>query len=191
MFAIGRGSSSRWTDSYPARSADRAITATMRTPARSSATVTVGVAAECHPTPHQERDPQRHCGPRVSEVVDGVREQGNGAGREDDGPLRDGRDCERHQADLDGTDALGAGLKGRIHGVGAIVAVRAKRRAESPSYAARVRVRLTCVLVRIAPHRGHGVAVSVTVISSLSDLYRQLELSVPPNASDAVRFRPR
>ena len=82
----------------------------------------VRVAAGGGPTAHSERDPQRHRGQRVGEVVHGVGEQGDRARDRDDGELRRSGDAEHDQADLDGPDACGAVARGVVDAVRVVVA---------------------------------------------------------------------
>ena len=64
--------------------------------------------------------------------MDRVREQGDRAGDDHDGGLGIGGHTEAGEADLDGPDALGAGLEGLVDRVGRIVAVRLEDGQEEP-----------------------------------------------------------
>ena len=88
------------------------------------ATEPVGVAAGGSAPAQGERDPQRDSGQRVGEVVDGVGQQRDRAGDQNDHQLRDRGGAERKQADLHRADTGGAGFQRPIDAVGGVVAVR-------------------------------------------------------------------
>ena len=117
------------------------------------AAVAVGVAAVRRPPAEDERDPQRDRGQGVGEVVDRVGQQRHRAGDDHEQCLGEGGDPERDEADLDGADALGAGLERGVDRVGGVVAVRLEEARETPrprrarGRASRVRERAVVVVV--------------------------------------------
>ena len=90
--------------------------------------VAVGVAAGGGAAAEGERDPQRHGGQRVGEVVDGVGQQRDRSGDQHDGSCSTAVTSRTDQADLQRPDALGAGLQRRVDRVGGVVAVRPQHR---------------------------------------------------------------
>lgn len=88
------------------------------------ATESVGISASGGLGAQRERDPQRHRGQRISEVVDGVGGQRNRPRHHHDHNLDERGQPENQQADLDRTDPCRSGFQGVVDAVGGVVGVR-------------------------------------------------------------------
>src|SRR5215210_5129113 len=66
-------------------------------------------------TGEREGDPERYGSSRISEVVDGVGEQGHAAREQHHGELQEGRRHQPHERPLDGPDATLGGGYGWVH----------------------------------------------------------------------------
>ena len=122
-------------------------------------TVSVGVAAVRRAPAQDERDPQGYCGQRVGEVVDGVRQECDRPGEQDNDQLGDRRDAQGDQADLDRPDPLDTGLKNRVDRVGRVVAVRAEDRAHETLQSGHLFMVVMVTVCRL-------LMISVTVVTS-------------------------
>ncbi len=137
---------------------------TTKRPARSSTRPRpVGEPARRGPARERERDPQRHRGQSVGEVVHRVGEQGDGPGDHDHRTLQHCGEAQHEQADLHRPGALGARLErgvGRLRGV---VAVRSDDVEQPPLEAVVVIVTMPVVIVTV-------VVVIVTAVTAVTSL---------------------
>src|SRR5829696_145345 len=67
-------------------------------------------------TGEREGDPQRYGGSRISEVVDGIRQQGHTARQQHHDDLQEGCRREHHEGPLDSPDAMLGGGYGGVYG---------------------------------------------------------------------------
>jgi hypothetical protein len=96
--------------------------------------------------------------------VDGVGEEGDGPGRDDDRGLQDRRHTEHDEAGAYGADAVRARLERRVGRLRRVVAVRADQVQEAPEQAVLVVVLVPVIVVVpdvVVVPGGSGVAVVV------------------------------
>ena len=144
------------------------------------AAVAVGVATGGFAAGQGERNPQRHGGEGVGEVVDGVGQQRHRAGEDDNQQLRDGGDTQGNHADLDGADTGVVGLQGVVDGVGGVVAVRSEDGQEKAFHPAGV------IVVVVA---AKSAAVSVTVLVAIVGAVARVRVARLVRVGVLVRVR--
>ena len=93
----------------------------------------VGVATGCGFRAERERDPQRHGGQRIGEIVNGVGGQCDRSGHDHDDDLRERRRAQHQQAEFDGPDAGNTGLQRAVEAVGGVVRVRRENLLDRPA----------------------------------------------------------